>query len=158
MHGYEVIKQLEDRTRGHYIPSPGTLYPTLQYLEDLGLVRSDQEADKRVYHVTDAGQAELDKQHELVEHFWSRFQDQTPPGANLYELRFAGDALRDLLRTVGGGLRSGAFAADTDAVRLIRQSLERCQNEIREILAKSRVGAPGASDPGAADGEPEDYV
>lgn len=136
-HGYEIIKRLEERTQGRYSPSPGTLYPTLQYLEDLGLVRSDQEADKRVYHLTESGQAELDKQSSLVEGFWSRFQDRTPPGANLHELKFAGDALKDLLRTVGGGFRSGAFAEDTERVRKIRQALERCQSEVREIIAGS---------------------
>ena len=39
-HGYEVIKRLEERTHGEYIPSPGTVYPTLQLLGDQGLVRA----------------------------------------------------------------------------------------------------------------------
>ena len=38
MHGYEVMKALEDKTRGCYTPSPGTVYPTLQWLDDEGLV------------------------------------------------------------------------------------------------------------------------
>src|SRR5690348_1385934 len=41
-HGYEIIKAIEERTRGQYVPSPGALYPTLQLLEDLGHVRSNQ--------------------------------------------------------------------------------------------------------------------
>src|SRR3982074_1418623 len=53
-HGYEVIKHLEERTGGFYSPSPGTLYPTLQYMEDLGLVKSDQDEGRRVYQLTDA--------------------------------------------------------------------------------------------------------
>lgn len=146
-HGYEIIKHLEEHTRGRYSPSPGTLYPTLQYLEDLGLVRSDQEADKRVYHLTESGQAELNKQSTMVEGFWSRFQDRTPPGANLHELKFAGDALKDLLRTVGSGLRSGTFAQDTESVRKIRQSLERCQNEVREIIAGSATHSGDRTSP-----------
>jgi DNA-binding PadR family transcriptional regulator len=145
-HGYEIIKQLEERTQGRYSPSPGTLYPTLQYLEDLGLVRSDQEGDRRVYNITDDGRAELEKQNDVVNKFWSRFQNRGQ-GPNMMELKFAGDALKDLLRTVGMGLRSGAFSADTETIRKVRQSLENCQNEIRAILSQS------ASDHTGAEGE-----
>ncbi len=141
-HGYEIIKHLEERTQGHYSPSPGTLYPTLQYLEDLKLVRSEEEDGRRVYHLTDSGREELDKQRGLVEGFWSRFRDRTPSGANMHELKFAGDALKDLLRTVGGGLRGGVFADDPDTVRKVRQALERCQTEIREIMAQSTANRP----------------
>ena len=154
-HGYEIIKHIEERTHGLHSPSPGAIYPTLQYLEDLGLVRSEQQGDKRVYEITESGRAELDKQHSTVEGFWSRFQDHVPPGANMHELKFAGDALRDLLRTLGDGLKTGAFARDADSVRLIRESLERCQNEVREIIRESTAGKPtqsaGAKAPG---GEP----
>ncbi len=81
-HGYEIIKTLEERTGGRYAPSPGTLYPTLQYLEDLGLVTSDQEEARRVYKLTDAGRTELDQHTREIEGFWSRFSDRgrTPKG------------------------------------------------------------------------------
>ncbi len=136
-HGYEIIKQMEEKTYGFYSPSPGTLYPTLQYLEDLGLVRSDQESDKRVYNITDSGRAELDKQSEMVNGFWARFQNRGTSGAAEYELRFAGDAFRDLIRTVVGGFRSGALRNDPETVRKVRAALEKCQNDIREIITKS---------------------
>ncbi|MBK8799860.1 MAG: PadR family transcriptional regulator [Anaerolineales bacterium] len=61
---------------GRYIPSPGTVYPTLQYLEDQGFVRANQEAERRTYQLTEAGQAELDAQAEQVTAFWKRFADQ----------------------------------------------------------------------------------
>jgi DNA-binding PadR family transcriptional regulator len=139
-HGYEIIKQLEERTQGRYSPSPGTLYPTLQYLEDLGLVRSQQEEDKKTYSLTDSGHAELDKQHNTVENFWSRFQYHGPSGESMHELRFAGDTVKDLFRTLAGGLQSGVLMEDPEAVRKIRQVLERSQNEIREIIAQSASG------------------
>jgi DNA-binding PadR family transcriptional regulator len=136
-HGYEIIKQMEEKTFGFYSPSPGTLYPTLQYLEDLGLVRSDQEADRRVYNITDNGRAELDKQSDMVNGFWARFQNRGTSGAAEYELRFAGDAFRDLVRTVVGGFRSGALRNDPETVRKVRAALEKCQNDIREIITRS---------------------
>lgn len=157
-HGYDIIKHLEEKTGGHYSPSPGTLYPTLQLLEDQGLVRSEQDGEKRVYNLTEAGHAELDKQHISVEGFWSRFRERMPSGANAYELRFAGDAFRDLLRTVIGGFRSGAFAKNPETVRNIRLALERCQNEIREILTGSTAGKETAGKGDADAPGQEDYV
>jgi DNA-binding PadR family transcriptional regulator len=154
-HGYEIIKHIEERTHGLHSPSPGALYPTLQYLEDLGLVRSEQQGDKRVYQLTESGRAELDKQQSTVEGFWSRFQEHIPPEATMHELKFAGDALRGLLMTLGDGLRSGAFAGDAESVRRISESLERCQNEVREIIRESAAGKSARSaDSPAHGGEP----
>lgn len=58
-HGYELIQRIEERTGGRWRPSPGSVYPTLQMLDDGGLVRANQQDDKRVYEITEAGQAEL---------------------------------------------------------------------------------------------------
>ena len=57
-HGYEVIQALEDKTGGAWRPSAGSIYPTLQLLEDEGLARSSERDGKRVYELTEAGQAE----------------------------------------------------------------------------------------------------
>jgi DNA-binding PadR family transcriptional regulator len=154
-HGYEIMRQLEEKTQGRYSPSPGTLYPTLQLLEDQELVKAEQEADKRVYHLTDDGHAELDKQNNLVEGFWSRFQDRTP-SAMRHEMRFATDALKDLIRTSGGAFRSSASTGDTETVRKVRQALERCENEIREIMTQSAGAAQTANTGERADDEIEE--
>ncbi|MGD9998580.1 MAG: PadR family transcriptional regulator [Ilumatobacteraceae bacterium] len=58
-HGYELIQRIEERTGGRWRPSPGSVYPTLQMLDEQGLVRSSQVDDKRVYEITEAGQGEL---------------------------------------------------------------------------------------------------
>lgn len=55
MHGYDVMRVLEERHGGAYRPSPGSVYPTLQMLEDGGFVTSEQAEGKRVYTITDAG-------------------------------------------------------------------------------------------------------
>ena len=64
MHGYEVMKALEEETHGCYKPSPGTVYPTLQWLEDEGLVKADTADGKKVYAITDSGRAFLEKWQE----------------------------------------------------------------------------------------------
>jgi len=57
-HGYDVMQNLEDKTGGAWRPSPGSIYPTLQLLEDEGLVRSTERDGKRVFEITDTGRIE----------------------------------------------------------------------------------------------------
>ena len=75
MHGYEVMKELEEHTRGCYKPSPGTVYPTLQWLEDEGLVKCDEVSGKKVYSITDEGRAFLDEHRSTVEDIFERVDE-----------------------------------------------------------------------------------
>jgi DNA-binding PadR family transcriptional regulator len=61
MHGYEVMTELAERSGGVWRPSPGSVYPTLQQLEDEDLVRSEEIDQKRVFRLTDAGKAEAEQ-------------------------------------------------------------------------------------------------
>ena len=59
-HGYDLIRELENRTGGAYSPSPGIIYPTLTLLEDLAQVEArTSDGPKKLYAITEAGQAEL---------------------------------------------------------------------------------------------------
>lgn len=62
MHGYEMIQELENRTGGIWRPSPGSVYPTLQMLEDEGLVTSEEQGGKKLFTLTDSGRAEAERQ------------------------------------------------------------------------------------------------
>ncbi len=55
MHGYQIITEIAERSGGVWHPSPGSVYPTLQALEDQGLVTADQAAGRRVFSLTDEG-------------------------------------------------------------------------------------------------------
>jgi DNA-binding PadR family transcriptional regulator len=57
MHGYEIIQELAERTNGVWKVSPGSVYPTLQLLEDEGLVLAEEDGGKRRYSLTDSGQS-----------------------------------------------------------------------------------------------------
>ena len=74
-HGYELMKRLEERSEGTYRASAGTIYPTLQQLEDEGLVGSEERGGKRVYRLTDAGRAELAQRRDTVDRIWERAED-----------------------------------------------------------------------------------
>jgi DNA-binding PadR family transcriptional regulator len=61
MHGYEMIQELEQRTGGLWRPSPGSVYPALQLLEESGLTAGNDENGKRLFTLTDEGRAELER-------------------------------------------------------------------------------------------------
>lgn len=73
-HGYEIIKALEERSRGFYSPSPGVIYPTLTYLEEAGHAASSAEGNKKVYTITDAGRTHLEQNHTEAEAILSRIE------------------------------------------------------------------------------------
>ncbi|SEG95914.1 DNA-binding transcriptional regulator, PadR family [Actinacidiphila yanglinensis] len=60
MHGYEMIQEIADRSGGAWRPSPGSVYPTLQLLEDEGLIDSASEGGKKLFTLTDAGRTEAE--------------------------------------------------------------------------------------------------
>jgi DNA-binding PadR family transcriptional regulator len=72
-HGYELIKELEDRTGGAYRPSPGVIYPTLSLLEDEGFVRqTGAETGRKLYEATDAGREALEQNRANVDAVFGR--------------------------------------------------------------------------------------
>lgn len=79
MHGYEIIQQITERSRGWWRPSPGSVYPTLQLLSDEGLVTTEQDnpSGKRLYALTDDGRAEAQKQDRTPP--WEQAADEVDP-------------------------------------------------------------------------------
>ncbi len=56
-HGYEIIKALDERSKGFYVPSPGMVYPALTYLEEIGHATVEADGTRKLYHITEAGKA-----------------------------------------------------------------------------------------------------
>jgi len=71
-HGYQLMKELKERSGGMYRASAGTVYPTLQMLEDEGLIQLEQQEGRRAYKITEAGTAELNRDPEAVRKIWER--------------------------------------------------------------------------------------
>jgi len=57
MHGYQIIQEVSERSGGVWTPSPGSVYPTLQHLEEEGLIASESRDGKNVFSLTEAGRA-----------------------------------------------------------------------------------------------------
>lgn len=58
-HGYDLIREIESRTGGAYVPSPGVIYPALETLLDLGWVVAETEGSRRSFRITPEGEAQL---------------------------------------------------------------------------------------------------
>ncbi|TCS04681.1 PadR family transcriptional regulator [Rhizobium sp. BK418] len=66
-HGYELIKTLEERSGGFYMPSPGVIYPALTYLEETGLAEVENEGTKKLYKITEAGRQKVDDNRATID-------------------------------------------------------------------------------------------
>src|SRR6202789_628948 len=72
-YGYEIIKALEERSKGFYIPSPGMVYPALTYLEEIGYATVETEGTRKLYQLTDLGRAYLEEHREETEALFAQF-------------------------------------------------------------------------------------
>jgi DNA-binding PadR family transcriptional regulator len=72
MHGYEVMQMLEEESAGSYKASPGSVYPTLQLLEDQGYLTSEDYGGKKVYSITDSGREYLNDNRDHVKKIFDR--------------------------------------------------------------------------------------
>src|SRR6202047_735321 len=72
-HGYEIIKSLDERSKGFYIPSPGMVYPALTYLEEIGHATVEVEGSRKLYHITDAGKEHLDTHRSTADGLFAQF-------------------------------------------------------------------------------------
>lgn len=123
-HGYEIIRELEDRFGGTYSPSPGTVYPTLSLLEDLGYARArDEEGNRKVYEITDEGRKYLEENQSVVDDIFGRVDEF---GSMIF------GPMMHVLGPAFGNLGRAAFRA---AMR--HQSDEEWMKRAREILERA---------------------
>jgi len=62
-HGYEIIREIEERSGGSWKPSAGSVYPTLQLLADEGLISAEESNGRKIYSLTEAGRAVAGDEH-----------------------------------------------------------------------------------------------
>lgn len=132
-HGYEIIKALEQETGGWYTASAGTVYPTLQLLEDQGHVRIVETGGKKVYHITPEGEAFLDEHRDVLDDILERVREAVEglAGGTIGDLnetfaRMAGMAYKQAWRERPGD----------DRTEQIVDILRKAQQDIEEVLKK----------------------
>jgi DNA-binding PadR family transcriptional regulator len=128
MHGYEMIKEIEERSGGYWRPSAGSIYPTLQLLEEQGLITGEETEGKRLFKLTDDGReaiAERDKKDEPEP--WEQVRSGAP--AESVQL---GNSFKQLAAATSQAFR----AADEDQRARIRELLDETRRGIYGILAE----------------------
>jgi len=129
-HGYEVMKELEERMHGCYSPSPGTVYPTLQWLEDEGLVRASDVDGKKVYEITEAGRKFLEEHKDVVDDIFERVKSAVDDwfGGSMADINHAvGVLVRKVYRT-------GWRARDEAARKRVTEILGRAAEDIDAVV------------------------
>ncbi|MGO8950292.1 MAG: PadR family transcriptional regulator [Ktedonobacterales bacterium] len=151
-HGYEMIKELETQAGGFYTPSAGTIYPTLQLLEDRGWVTSQTVEGKKVFTLTDAGRAALAEHKQQQRHQnadnpfggWGRggpaSRHHRGPGPFGIEMSPELDALRQHGTQVARLSLAAVMATNGDPERLAQLGdiLAHTQGELEAFLKQSR--------------------
>jgi DNA-binding PadR family transcriptional regulator len=72
-HGYEIIKALDERSKGFYVPSPGMVYPALTFLEEIGHATIEADGNRKRYHITDAGRRYLEEHRARADALFGQF-------------------------------------------------------------------------------------
>ena len=129
MHGYEMIQELDSRTGGAWRPSPGSIYPTLQLLEDEGLIAATAEESgggRKRFTLTDAGQEEATAAAQAPP--WNEFAQGTID--SWHEIRDAGFQAMHALRQV-------MMTGTDDQRERAAQVLDETRRKLYAILAES---------------------
>ena len=137
-HGYDIMRALEERFHGFYSPSAGSVYPTLQLLEDQSYVTSSQQDGKRVYTITDAGRAFLRDRAETVDDVRARMAAGWG-GKVSPELRGLIDDVRQLGQFVFAQGAHGALN-DPEKIGRLRDLVQRLRTEAEAIFRNEPSG------------------
>ena len=135
MHGYEVMKALEVESKGYYRPSPGSVYPTLQMLEDAGYVTAEEQDAKKVYSITEEGRAYLDENEDVIDDVFERVERFTE--------HFLGRDMRELSKSFAR-LAQHAFdqafqwGAEPEDLARMNEILDQAVHDMQEVRRRGR--------------------
>ncbi len=135
MHGYQIMQELERRSDGAWKPSPGSVYPTLQALEDEGLVRADERDGRRVFALTDAGAVHLDEHRDHIGTPWEQVAD---------EHAMRGGQLHEAMGQLMGAVRQVTMSSNREQVEQAARVLSDARRQLYLILAQETASDPPA--------------
>ena len=126
MHGYEMIKEIEERTQGAWTPSAGSIYPMLQLLEEEGLIQGKESDGKRRFTLTESGTAEQE----------AKAGEETPWDAVRAGAAPEAIHLRDSVGKLHHAIGQVFHAADESQQKRVRELLDESRRKIYAILAE----------------------
>ncbi|MEV5712533.1 PadR family transcriptional regulator [Amycolatopsis mediterranei] len=126
-HGYQLMQEIRRRTHDRWRPSPGSVYPILQQLEDEGLVHTVETAGRRVAELTDAGREHVAGREEEFAALWEEPEEE--PGAD----RFA--ALWHALGELSGAAAQVGYSGNEAQVAEVKKILADARRRVYAVLA-----------------------
>lgn len=132
-HGYELIKTIEERFAGSYTPSPGVIYPTLSWLEDMGYASVQQDGGRKSYVITEEGKGFLAQNQDAADALFQRAGDanaeagQGRRGRSMQVMR-AMQNLKTALR-----LRLATGTVDDAAIDAIAAAIDEAAQKIGKL-------------------------
>jgi DNA-binding PadR family transcriptional regulator len=125
MHGYQIMQRLEEKSGGAWRPSPGSVYPTLQLLEDQGIIKGEEADGRHVFSLTEGAEAAAAIKERLGDSpFGAEGGEQDP--------RFA---LRQAVFQLGGAVKQVAVAGSADDVQKALAILRDARKRVYALLA-----------------------
>ncbi len=131
MHGYQIIREIGERSDGAWTPSPGSVYPTLQQLADEGHVTASESDGRRVFALTDAGRAEAASRTGSLP--WEAAAEQADDDLV---------SLRDLVFQVAGATRQVASAGTQRQLAAAQEILRETRRKLYRLLAEDDAETP----------------
>ena len=140
--GYQVIQEIAERTGGAWKPSPGSIYPTLQQLEDEGLVVQTEDGGRKSYALTDEGRAYVE----------SHPDEMAAPWASMGETDNDGD-LRPVLGQVAAAMWQVMAVGSPEQQASAREAIIELRKTLYGILAEGSESETGPDDETGTDGD-----
>jgi DNA-binding PadR family transcriptional regulator len=133
--GYQIISEIMERSSGVWRPSPGSVYPALALLENDGMIVAEGRGGRRVFRLTEAGQAYVDAHPDEVDAPWDSVADTVTDDMM---------ASRDLIGAVVMAFMQVAHGGTDDQVSQARQVLTEARRSLYRILADEPTDPIGA--------------
>lgn len=128
MHGYQIIREITDRSEGAWHPSPGSVYPTLQQLADEGLVKTEESEGRRVHELTDDGRAQAQARAGTLP--WEDAANEADDDLT---------SLRDLVGSTFAAVRQVAQTGSTAQVEAAQAILRDTRKRLYRLLAEDET-------------------
>ncbi len=132
--GYQIMQEVEERSGGVWRPSPGSVYPALQQLEDEGLIRTEQLDGRKLFALTDAGEAYVKERGSDRPAPWDQASGEVSSEAH---------ELGRLMREVASAFVQVMSTGSPDQWAKAREVLDRTRRELYRILADGDGGEAG---------------
>ena len=128
-HGYEIMRALEESFHGFYTPSAGSVYPTLQMLDDMGYVSSSERDGKRVFTITPEGVKFLKEKSQVIE----KIQEQVREWWGPHDREEFHESIREL-RGIGKLLRQRGQELTTEKWAAVRKIVGKAAQDVADVM------------------------